>query len=296
MILRRLFYALCCTFALSTLSSQDIHYTLHNMAPLQLNPALTGSFYGSVRVGGIYRGQWHGSGGPKTANLFADAPIIRGLRKQDWIGVGFMLTNDKVNAAAVDFITNQTGFSAAYHLGLDKKQTSVLTLGLQYATTNFGFNLNMLGVDAEGNPRPIQEATIPQSLGGLGRTVGEMLGTSTTGGGGNSQDDGPRESFTSINAGLLFKTLLDEKKGNKVEIGFAMIHLNSDDYRSFVNDTIMSDMDPTRVGGDDSAESRERKSTIHAHVNLDYQLSEKLRFLPTLYYQNSAQNSSMSIQ
>ena len=41
-------------------AGQDTHYTLHDYAPLWLNPANTGSFSGTIRVGGIYRGQWYG--------------------------------------------------------------------------------------------------------------------------------------------------------------------------------------------------------------------------------------------
>ena len=46
-----LFFSLI--FCFGTLQAQDIHYSLFNMSPLSLNPAQTGAFHGTFRIGGI---------------------------------------------------------------------------------------------------------------------------------------------------------------------------------------------------------------------------------------------------
>ncbi|NJO86721.1 MAG: type IX secretion system membrane protein PorP/SprF [Lewinella sp.] len=78
-----------------------------------------------------------------------------------------------------------------------------------------------------------------------------------------------------------------------------MLHLNSDSYTSFLSanlpDTTII-IQPEDRGGSASEASRTRRPTTHAHVNLDLKLSEKWRFLPTVYYQNSFQNTSVSLQ
>ena len=50
-----------CGMCLSStlVKGQDIHYTLFNDSYLTTNPALTGSFYGSYRIGSIFRDQWY---------------------------------------------------------------------------------------------------------------------------------------------------------------------------------------------------------------------------------------------
>ena len=37
--------------------AQDVHFTQYEMTPGHVNPANTGGFYGSYRIGGIYRDQ-----------------------------------------------------------------------------------------------------------------------------------------------------------------------------------------------------------------------------------------------
>ncbi len=288
MILRRFFISLLFFgWSLTSLSAQDIHYSLHNMAPLWLNPANTGAFYGSVRASGIYRGQWHGFSGISTPSISIDAPVIKGLRKQDWIGAGFLLVSDNAGSNT-EIITNITGMSASYHFSLDKKQRSVLTLGAQYGSVSIALRAGNCG---------IQQINIEEGLGGGGGTGCE---TFIQGGGGNNSGNRPgrnndsKTNYTDINAGLMFRTKLDPKGTNAFEIGLAMLHINQDDYRSLIDN-----MNPDTTGlqiGSNSIDSRRRKGTIHGHASLDYELSDKLRFMPTLFYQSSAQNSSASIQ
>ena len=89
---------------LGQLAAQDIHFTQFYMVPQGLNPALAGKFEGSVRFGGIYRSQWRsivGSNHFSTPSAFVDAPILKGFRKKDWIGVGLSLFQDQAGTLSL---------------------------------------------------------------------------------------------------------------------------------------------------------------------------------------------------
>jgi type IX secretion system PorP/SprF family membrane protein len=110
------------------LSAQDIHFTQFTYAPLSVNPAQTGLFEGTYRIGGLYRSQWNSGvkNGYQTPVLFVDLPIA-GLRKQDWIGLGVNFARD---AAGIAALTNTgIGLNASYHIGMDAKGQNVLSLG-----------------------------------------------------------------------------------------------------------------------------------------------------------------------
>jgi len=125
--------------------AQDFHYTQYFFSPLGVNPALAGAYNGSYRINGIYRDQYRGVGDPFGGfSLNVDAPIITGFRKQDWVGVGLRLEQDQ--SGSVGQKMNFYGLGASYHLGLDKNQLNVLTLGAQYGTG--GLSYDRLGVDA----------------------------------------------------------------------------------------------------------------------------------------------------
>ena len=119
--------------ALVTFSShsQEYHWTLYNMSPLSVNPAKTGDFYGTFRIGGIFRNQFSGAATKSynTPMIYSDIPLIKGFRDSDWIGVGGMMWQDKAGQLGL----KNTGvyFSAAYHLALNKKGTSFLSAGFQ---------------------------------------------------------------------------------------------------------------------------------------------------------------------
>lgn len=153
-------YLIVLLFAWSNdLDAQKLHYSYYQFAPLDVNPANSGAFSGSYRVSGIYtkKGFQIAEQGYQNLSISADAPIVRGIRKQDWIGVGLKMDviNDANNSgtrylddlnAPKPGVINWVFFkvSAAYHLSLDKKQTNILTLGAQMAssTRTYNFNLN----------------------------------------------------------------------------------------------------------------------------------------------------------
>lgn len=193
-------HALVASLALFMLPvfAQDIHFTQFNMSPLTLNPANTGAFNGSVRLGGIFRDQWNYIGAPKgyrTPSFFVDAPLPFLVRKRDWIGVGVSVYQDVAGTGKLT--TGNAGISAAYHLALKKDYSSVLTVGAQY-----GFNQRRL---ADKNALTTETSIVNGS-------DPELMGLSTQG-----------TNYSDLAAGVGFKTALNKKMG--LELGFSMGHL-----------------------------------------------------------------------
>ena len=122
--------------------AQGIHFSLIEFAPQSVNPGLIGGFSGSYRGAALYRDQWNVSDdkGYNTLEIGIDAPIIRGFRKQDWIGAGISVDIDTRGTLGLRDRYSRVG--ASYHFSLDKKQTSILTLGIQMIGLNRSINVN----------------------------------------------------------------------------------------------------------------------------------------------------------
>ncbi|MCH2022655.1 MAG: PorP/SprF family type IX secretion system membrane protein [Saprospiraceae bacterium] len=172
-ILQSLFLFFLISYCTSS-QAQDVHYTMFDMAPLEMNPSQTGFFAGTFRVGGIYRTQWAGMSivqsqpplstgstnfsGFQTPSAFIDVPF--GIPPKDknktmksWAGVGVSFYLDKVanvsNVAA--------SLSLAYHLGLGSEGRTVVSFGLQGGILqhsikgDFTFEQDLTGLGA-GDP------------------------------------------------------------------------------------------------------------------------------------------------
>jgi type IX secretion system PorP/SprF family membrane protein len=111
-------------------NAQYLHFTQNSFVPITVNPAQAGLFEGTYRVGGLLRSQYQTGGfkGYQTPVIYVDVPI-KGLRKQDWIGVGLNLHRDAAGSAV---LTNTlVAGNVSYHVGLNKRQTSVFSVGVQ---------------------------------------------------------------------------------------------------------------------------------------------------------------------
>ena len=260
MKLSKLLPILVLLFCWQGLSAQDIHYTLFDYSPLRANPAFTGAFEGSVRIGGIYRGQWFTVGDATefgTPSFYADAPIIKGFRDQDWIGVGLYVLRDKYGRNALETTGGQ--LSASYHLA-NKKRTNVLTLGFQYGQMQRRINYNS----------PVYQQIIAERFGGggLNANAGEF-----------GQNPEETTSYTDLSAGLLYRTQLD--KTSKLEIGLAGLHLNSDE-----NNLLISGGLPTQ-----------REMTVVGHAMYERELDNDWSINPKLFFQTTeAGGSELQIQ
>jgi type IX secretion system PorP/SprF family membrane protein len=118
--------------SLVQLQAQDIHFTLHGMTPLALNPANTGSFYGSYRVSALYRDQYRsitGSAAYMTPTISVDVPAIKGFGEKDWVGVGLFIYSDKSGDAGLT--QGSTKISGSYHWAMNKKGSTMLSIAYQ---------------------------------------------------------------------------------------------------------------------------------------------------------------------
>ncbi len=130
---------LCCVLTLS-MDAQRIHFSDYGEAQMQLSPALTGAYKGSLRVGLKFREQYRGFIAQpfKTSQVYVDAP--RGMKMADhhWIGIGMMMTRS--DAGDLSMLGMQTGLSLAYHRALDKKFKTILSLGTQVQHSTLQIN------------------------------------------------------------------------------------------------------------------------------------------------------------
>ena len=123
--------------------AQDIHFTQFDAAPLTVNPAFTGAFYGNFRVSGIYRNQWRSVTVPfQTYCVSVDAPLAYDLSgTDDYLAGGLQLYNDKAGDANLSN-TSVLG-SVAYHKGLGG-EGKVLTVGFQGGYTSKSMDISKL--------------------------------------------------------------------------------------------------------------------------------------------------------
>ncbi len=212
MKIKSLLFTSFCLFMLCHLQAQDRHFTLYNFSPLNLNPAFTGAFNGTVRVGGIFRDQLPGMeyinrplvGGAevngrtniyKTMSFYADSPILT-VRKRDWVSVGVNFFRDR--SGTLSWGDQYFKLAAAYHLSLNKKRTSVLTLGIQWGQVQRGFD-----------PTLARLADPNENLAGFATGTNGLAQT----------------SFQDYAGGLMLRTEMN--KTTKLEIGLAADHVTT---------------------------------------------------------------------
>lgn len=136
------------------IQAQDPILTQSQMVPLYYNPAFTGAFDGTYRVGLHYRDQWR---------RFLDEPIntwsvygdfsfpapFQDLGQGDRIGAGIQFNADRVGP--FDFNTNQISLNLAYHLALDNKKKESLSLGMSIGVLQRSINYSLLTFGDEFN-------------------------------------------------------------------------------------------------------------------------------------------------
>ncbi|MEZ5046184.1 MAG: PorP/SprF family type IX secretion system membrane protein [Chitinophagaceae bacterium] len=133
---------LCTMFAKQSVA-QDMHFTQFYGAPMILNPALTGSFDGLLRVTGIYRNQWSSVTTPYvTFGGSIDAPLFKDVAIDDYLAAGFSMYNDRSgdgNLANLNMLA-----SLAYHKFLGTDANKSLSVGLQGGYTQKTIDLARL--------------------------------------------------------------------------------------------------------------------------------------------------------
>jgi type IX secretion system PorP/SprF family membrane protein len=242
---------------IGTLSAQDIHNTLFNYNPLNMNPAMSGAYSGTVRIGGIYRDQGRSalsSNAFTTPAFFADAPVFM-VGKRHWVGVGLMAYQDNVGTLGQKTSTIQ--LSGAFHYSLNRKSTSVLTFGVQGGQLTRSYSAaEFLGTD---------NISLNQSM------VGPENGNETF-------DQDADASGLDLNAGVMLKSKLN--KTTNLTAGLSARHLTTPDL--------------SVAGG--SEDDRDFKFRFIGHAELEMDLNEKFSIAPTLYFTNMASASQLQLQ
>lgn len=262
-----------------SLAAQDIHNSLFNMSPLSLNPALTGAFEGTARIGGIYRAQDFGITdvrGYYSPSFYVDAPIIQGFRKQDWIGAGFMVYSD--NAGTTRLRTTISGLSGSYHFAVDKNRNSVLTLGVQWGSVSRRFDASLA----------VLSDTFDEAFGGLGNPSTTDPLAMANGSNQNNPDD-VETSFSDINAGLMLRSKLNDQ--NLLELGVSVGHITAPNYSFSGSGGGQGGGNPT-----DPVTRSDRPRKIVAHGRLVSQLTDVFSFEPTFLFQTTAGMSEIGVQ
>ena len=203
----KLMKALLLSFAIlfsGQMMAQDIHWSLFNMSPLTLNPANTGGFEGTFRVGGIYRDQARsvlGNNGYQTPSIYVDAPVFM-VGKRNWVGVGANIYSDKAGAGA---LTNSSAlFSVAMHVPTDRRSKSIVSFALQGGFTNRKIDSDKLNFEDESIYR-----------GGVGFNMGA-----------NSTDDNridEETGFVDFGAGIMYSS--EVSRQTRVKIGLSTRHI-----------------------------------------------------------------------
>lgn len=126
--------------------AQDLHFSQYFANPISFNPANTGFFDGSYRLGANHKQQWPWAIDSKflnynTSSAYADFSMLdKKINKTDWMGIGFNFLNDMTGDG--NLTANKAYMSMAYHKGLDKDHKHFLsvgaTLGYVHRSVNFG--------------------------------------------------------------------------------------------------------------------------------------------------------------
>ncbi|MEO5906072.1 MAG: PorP/SprF family type IX secretion system membrane protein [Saprospiraceae bacterium] len=250
-------------FSIHLVNSQDIHFTLHHMTPLAFNPANTGSFYGSFRLSGLYRDQYRsvaGNGAFSTPTFSVDAPVIKGFKEKDWVGVGLFFYSDRSGTIG---LTQQTfKVSAAYHLALNKNGTRVFSFAYQTGPVQ-RFVKNRDGAIFE-------DELIANSGANTSADYGLLM-------------DKDKKGYLDHVGGLKFSSKYN--KTDEFSFGLAAARFGTPDW------SILGPSMDTTVGVSGTYEVDPR---VYAHAGMSTLMSDKVRFLPSITYQkilNSAANT-----
>lgn len=223
--------------------AQDIHFTMFDLSPLTLNPALIGDFNGTFRVTGNYRIQWPTIAKYTTPSYGIDAPLFTGLRKDDWISVSLAVAQDKSGESAFQTKRTSAWLGGSYHAVLNKKTGSILSLGVQSGSTTRGY----LGTPRFGDPTdPVYQASSPST-------------------GGNKLTN--KKSNNDLNIGLLYRTSLNKEQTSFLNMGVSMYHLS-----------ISKKNAQTNQGG--AVNNPKQSTLLNAHAQVRIQSSDILAFIP----------------
>ena len=121
-----------------TLLAQDIHFSQIDVNPILFNPAYSGFFDGTGRIGVIYRNQWASvSDAFQTVAATAEFSINKRRYQRDGFNVGFYAYNDRAGTLQYGS-TSGTAILSYYH-ALGQSDTYI-SFGVEAGYGQAGFN------------------------------------------------------------------------------------------------------------------------------------------------------------
>lgn len=184
--------------------AQDFHLTQYEAAPMYLNPALTGMYFGEkgdYRIHANYRSQWSSMVKQPfvTANLGYDMPYKR-------FGIGAYILDNKAGTGG--FGTLNFMLSGAYNIMNDPSGRHNLTAGMQLGVLYKSFNLSKFTFDTQYSP---------STQGGFDTGIA-------------SGENFDKTGIVRLDASLgAFYKFLDKNKKVHPFAGFSVYHLNKPD-------------------------------------------------------------------
>ena len=254
------------------LQAQDLHNSLFYMNPLHINPAFSGAYEGTYRIGGLYRDQARvaiGNAAYSTPTIFIDAPVIM-VGKRSWLGVGGLIFQDQ----AGDGKLRQTAFqlSGSLHLSLDKKNKNIFSVGVQWGKVTRSIE-SLSGLNP-GDLIAQEQMQVPGAM-----TEDPILGSGTGGGGGNpgnNPDQGPKTDFSDINAGVLLKSKVNKKTGFNMGLSVRHITTPGTDYNF-------------------GSSNEDLNMRFTAHAQLTNQMNDRWSLMPELYFSNISPSTQIQL-
>lgn len=126
---------------------QDISFSQKFVSSPYLNPALTGIFNGTVRIGVQYRNQWNSplDASFQTYGVSGDLKYKLSLldkTSRDILGVGIQFINDRIEG--IDFNTTLIGLNTAFHKSLNNRFDHFIGVGFQAGIIQKNVNYEQL--------------------------------------------------------------------------------------------------------------------------------------------------------
>jgi type IX secretion system PorP/SprF family membrane protein len=242
----------------ATVFAQDPHFSIFNGISTALNPAATGNFNGTFRVGAQYREQWssvlanEAISAYKTTMASIEYRTQEGFGDKDLVGIGAQFMYD---AAGQSRLTNtKYGVSLAYRKALDEYGDNFLSVGGQAAIVQKNINISDLtwGTQWDGTK---YDALLPSK-------EGVILDNLT---------------FYDFSAGLAWGYNVYNSR-NRFYAGLSFLHLNQPDASFRVQNS---------SGGTSSAQIPMR---INFSGGMGLQLSERLDILPKVLFMKQGQS------
>lgn len=119
--------------------AQDIHFSQIDVNPILLNPAYSGFFNGTGRVGVSYRNQWASVGKPfQTFAASAEVSLMRRRRQRDGLSLGLWAFSDR--AGELHYGTTAATAALSYYLALDRNGNLFLSGAVELGYGQSGFS------------------------------------------------------------------------------------------------------------------------------------------------------------